>query len=133
MARVWSMPIDLNDPEDRRVATWLAAQSRPAEAVKRLILQAAAGKEPPGGVIEATAPILREVRTLRAELKQAQASLQSNPSYEDVLYELRALRADLARVGPQELGKVAPPPEDPESARRLDTLFDRRQAADSGQ
>lgn len=133
MARVWSMPIDLNEPEDRRVATWLAAQSSPAESVKRLILQAAAGKESLEGMIEATAPILREVRTLRAELKQAQSNQKSDLSFEDVLYELRALRADLARVGPKELGKVTPPPEDPESARRLDTLFERRQAPDSGE
>ena len=123
MTRVWSMPIDLNDPEDRRVATWLAAQSKPAEAVKRLILQRAAGEEPQSRLLDLVPPILQEVRALRAELHQARSSDQSGPSHEEIVYELRALRADLARVGPKELGKVAPPPEDPDSAQRLDTLF----------
>jgi hypothetical protein len=123
MARAWSMPIDLNDPEDRRVATWLAAQPNPAVAVKKLILAAASGKEPPARLIDLVPSILQEVRALRAEVNQT--NQQSNPSYEEILYELRALRADLARVGPKELGKVAPPPEDPESSKRLDTLFNR--------
>jgi hypothetical protein len=123
MARAWSMPIDLNDSEDRRVATWLAAQPNPAVAVKKLILAAASGKESPARLIDLVPSILQEVRALRAEVNQT--NQQSNPSYEQVLYELRALRADLARVGPKELGKVAPPPEDPESTKRLDTLFNR--------
>ena len=123
MARVWSMPINLNDPQDRRVATWLAGQSNPTAAVKKLILDAAAGTEPPTQLLDLVPTILQEVQALRAELKQARAGDQSNPADEEILYQLRALRADLARVGPKELGKVSPPPEDPESARRLDTLF----------
>ena len=126
MARVWSMPIDLNDPEDRRVATWLAAQPKPAVAVKRLILQATSGEQPQNRLLDLVPSILQEVRALRTELNEARARDQSNPSQEEILYELRALRADLARVGPTELGKVSPPPEDPESAQRLDTLFDKR-------
>jgi hypothetical protein len=121
MARAWSMPIDLNDPEDRRVATWLAAQSNPVAAVKKLILVAAAGKEPPARLVDLLPAILQEVRALRVEVNQAGQG--PDPSYAEVLHELRALRADLARVGPQDLGKVPPPPEDPESSRRLDTLF----------
>lgn len=124
MARVWSMPIDLNDPEDRRVATWLAAQSHPAKAVKKLILAAAAGKEPTERLIELVPVILQEVRTLRAELNQSDHN--PDPVQDEILFQIRALRADLARVGPKELGKVSPPPEDPESAQRLDTLFTRR-------
>jgi hypothetical protein len=123
MARAWSMPIDLNDPEDRRVATWLAAQSNPAAAVKKLILAAATGKEPPARLVDLVPSILQEVRTLRAEMSRADQ--QPDPLHREVLHELRALRADLARVGPKELGKVAPPPEDDESARRLDTMFSR--------
>lgn len=126
MARVWSMPIDLNDPQDRRVATWLAAQSNPTAAVKKLILDTAAGAEPSTQLLDLLPAILQEVQALRAELKQAQAGDQPDPADEEILYQLRALRADLARVGPKELGKVSPPPEDPESARRLDTLFGER-------
>lgn len=126
MARVWSMPIDLNDPQDRRVATWLAAQPNPTAAVKKLILDTAAGAEPSTQLLDLLPAILQEVQALRAELKQAQAGDQPDPADEEILYQLRALRADLARVGPKELGKVSPPPEDPESARRLDTLFGER-------
>jgi hypothetical protein len=125
MARVWSMSIDLNDPEDRRVATWLAAQPAPAVAVKKLILATAAGQEPSNRLIDLVPSILQEVRALRSEVSQVRASGQPDPLYEAVLHELRALRADLARVGPKELGKVQPPPEDPESAWRLDNLFSR--------
>jgi len=124
MARAWSMPIDLNDPEDRRVATWLAAQSNPAAAVKKLILAAAAGKEPTERLIELLPFILQELRGLRAELKQTDPD--PDPVQDEILFQIRALRADLARVGPRDLGKVMPPPEDPKSAQRLDTLFDRR-------
>jgi len=120
------MPIDLNDPQDRRVATWLAAQSNPTAAVKKLILDTAAGAEPSTQLLDLLPAILQEVQALRAELKQAQAGDQPDPADEEILYQLRALRADLARVGPKELGKVSPPPEDPESARRLDTLFGER-------
>lgn len=126
MTRMWSMPIDLNDPEDRRIATWLAAQAKPAVAVKKLISQAASGEQSPNRLIDLVPSILQEVHALRVELNEARARDQSNPSHEEILYELRALRADLARVGPKELGKVAPPPEDPESAQRLDTLFNSR-------
>jgi len=120
------MPIDLNDPEDRRVATWLAAQAKPAVAVKKLILQAASGEQSPNRLIDLVPSILQEVQALRVELNEARARDRSNPSHEAILYELRALRADLARVGPKELGKISPPPEDPESAQRLDTLFNSR-------
>jgi len=120
------MPIDLNDPEDRRVATWLAAQPKPGVAVTRLILQATAGEQPQNRLLDLVPSILQEVRALRMELNEARTRDQSNPSQEEILYELRALRADLARVGPAQLGKVSPPPEDPESAQRLDTLFDSR-------
>jgi hypothetical protein len=123
MTRVWSMPIDLDDPEDRRVATWLAAQPNPAIAVKKLILDASSGNESPARLLELVPSILHEVRALRTELDQARADEASPPWHEEVLYELRALRADLARAGPKELGRVSPPPEDPESAQRLDALF----------
>jgi hypothetical protein len=126
MVRMWSMPIDLDDPEDRQVATWLAAQPSPAQAVKTLIRKAEAGQEPSDRWLKLVPYILREVRALRAELNQVQAGGPSDALHEEVLYELRALRADLARVGPKELGKVTPPPEDPESAQRLDALFHRR-------
>lgn len=132
MARVWSMPIDLDDPEDRRVATWLAAQSSPASAVKKLILQAVADENAPDQLLDLVPSILQEVQALRAELNQARANDQPAPSYADVLHELRALRADLARVGPAELGRISPPPEDPESARRLDTLFNKGQSTAHG-
>jgi hypothetical protein len=125
MARTWSMPIDLNDPEDRRVATWLAAQSNPAIAVKRLILAAAAGKEPPARLIDLVPTILQEVRALRADVNQANANDQVDPLSEAILNELRALRADLARGASMGWGRVQPPPEDPESAQRLDNLFSR--------
>jgi hypothetical protein len=125
MARTWSMPIDLNDPEDRRVATWLAAQASPATAVKRLILAAAAGKEPPARLIDLVPSILQEVRALRADVNRSQASDQIDPLSEAILNELRALRADLAREGAKGWGRVQPPPEDPESAQRLDNLFSR--------
>ncbi len=124
MARAWSMPIDLDNSEDRRVATWLAAQSNPAAAVKKLILTAAAGKEPTERLVELLPFILQEVRMLRAELKQTDH--EPDPVQDEILFQIRALRADLARVGPKELGRVMPPPEDPESTQRLDTLFSRR-------
>jgi hypothetical protein len=118
------MPIDLDNSEDRRVATWLAAQSNPAAAVKKLILTAAAGKEPTERLVELLPFILQEVRMLRAELKQTDH--EPDPVQDEILFQIRALRADLARVGPKELGRVMPPPEDPESTQRLDTLFSRR-------
>jgi hypothetical protein len=117
------MPINLNDPEDRQVATWLAAQSNPAAAVKELILNAVAGQESPARLIDLLPSILQEVRALRVEMNRTEQ--QPSHLHEDVLYELRALRGDLARVGPKDLGKVAPPPEDPDSARRLDSMFHR--------
>ena len=123
MARVWSMPIDLNDPDDRRVATWLAALSSPAAAVKKLIMNTAANQEPETQVLDLVPIVLQEVRALRTEVEQALTEDQPAPLHEEVLRELRALRADLARVGPKELGKVSPPPEDPEAAQRLDNLF----------
>lgn len=126
MARIWSMPVDLNDPEDRRIAAWLAAQPAPAAAVKKLILAAAAGQEPPSRLLDLLPALLQEVRALRSDVRQARASNAPDPAVAAVLTELRALRADLARVGPKELGKVKPPPEDPESARRLDTMFSSR-------
>ena len=116
------MPVDLNDPADRRVATWLAAQPNPAAAVKKLILSAAAGKEPANRLIDLVPVLLQEIRALRVEVNQACANDQPDPSQQIILNELRALRADLSRIGPN---KVEPPPEDPESARRLDTLFNR--------
>jgi hypothetical protein len=119
------MPIDLNDPADRRVATWLAAQPNPAAAVKKLILSAAAGKETANRLIDLVPIILQEMRALRAEVNQACANDQPDPSHELIFNELRALRADLSRVGPQGTNKIEPPPEDPESSRRLDTLFNR--------
>jgi hypothetical protein len=125
MARVWSMPIDLSDPDDRRVATWLAAQSSPAIAVKKLIMEAAADRETEAQVLDLVPIVLQEVRVLRAEVEQALTEDQPAPLHEEVLRELRALRADLARVGPKELGKVSPPPEDPKAAQRLDNLFNR--------
>jgi hypothetical protein len=125
MARTWSMPIDVNNPEDRRVAKWLIAQSDPATAVKKLILKAEERKDSPARLLEMVPSILKEVQALRAELNQVRAGQRSARASEEILYELRALRADLARTGPKDLGQVAPPPEDPESARRLDSLFGR--------
>jgi hypothetical protein len=115
------MPIDLDDPEDRRVATWLAAQSSPAAAVKKLILATAAGKAPADRLVDLLPTILQEVRALRAEVRQSQH--QTDPVYEALFVELRALRADLARSEQGGRGVVEPPPEDPEAAQRLDTLF----------
>lgn len=129
MPRVWSMPIDLSDPQDRQVATWLAAQPDPATAVKKLILAAATGKTPPARLIDLVPSILQEVQALRAEVhhnhNQNHNHSPSDPPYAEVLHELRALRADLARVGAGELPAVQPPPENPESGRRLDALFQR--------
>lgn len=119
------MPIDLNDPDDRRVATWLAAQHDPVAAVKKLVLTTAAGQEPPARLMSLVPSLLQEVRALRAEMNRARTGDSSNPSNEAVLHELRALRADLARVGTKELDYIPPPPEDPESAQRLDSLFSR--------
>ena len=124
MPRAWSMPIDLNDPQDRRVATWLAAQANPAAAVKKLILTAAAGRESTERLTELLPLILQELRALRADLDRADP--QPDPVQDEILFQIRALRADLARVGTKELSSIPPPPEDPESARRLDTLFNRR-------
>lgn len=125
MTRVWSMPVDLNDPEDRRVATWLAAQRDPVAAVKKLILATAAGQEPPARLMGLVPSLLQEVRALRSEMHQTRPNNAPEMSNAEVLNELRALRADLARVGTKELSEIPPPPEDPESARRLDTLFSR--------
>ncbi len=123
MTRVWSMPIDLNDPDDRRVATWLAAQRDPVVAVKKLVLTTAAGQEPPARLMSLVPSLLQEVRALRAEMNQSRTADTSNPAGEAILSELRALRADLARVGTRELSHVPPPTEDPESAQRLDRMF----------
>jgi hypothetical protein len=117
------MPIDPNNAQDRRVAKWLIAQPNPTDAVKKLILKALEGRDSPDRLLELMPSILTEVKSLRSELNRIRDSQQSPKSYEEILYELRALRADLARVGPKELGKVAPPPEDPESRQRLDSLF----------
>jgi len=91
--------------------------------VKKLILAAAAGKTPPARIIDLVPSILQEVKALRAEVNQNHPP--SDPPYNKVLHELRALRADLARLGTGELHAVQPPPENPESAHRLDTLFSR--------
>ena len=123
MTRVWSMPIDLNDPDDRRVATWLAAQRDPVVAVKKLVLTTAAGQEPPARLMGLVPSLLQEVRALRAEMNQSRPADTSNPASEAVLSELRALRADLARVGTKELSHIPAPPEDPESSQRLDRMF----------
>ncbi len=125
MTRVWTMPVDLNDPEDRRVATWLAAQRDPVAAVKKLILATSAGQEPPARLMGLVPSLLQEVRALRSEMSQSHPNNSPEMSNAEVLSELRALRADLARVGAKELGEIPPPPEDPESARRLDGLFSR--------
>ncbi len=125
MTRVWNMPVDLNDPDDRRVATWLAAQRDPVAAVKKLILATSAGQEPPARLMGLVPSLLQEVRALRSEMHQSNPNNSSESSNTEVLNELRALRADLARVGTKELGEIPPPPEDPESARRLDGLFSR--------
>jgi hypothetical protein len=119
------MPVDLNDPDDRRVATWLAAQRDPVAAVKKLILATAAGQEPPARLMGLVPSLLQEVRALRSEMHQARPNNSPDFSNAEVLSELRALRADLARVGTKELSEIPPPPEDPESARRLDSLFNR--------
>jgi len=123
MTRVWSMPIDLNDPDDRRVATWLAAQRDPVVAVKKLVLTTSAGQEPPARLMSLVPTLLQEVRALRAEMNQSHAADTSNPTSEAILSELRALRADLARVGTRELSHIPAPPEDPESSQRLDRMF----------
>jgi hypothetical protein len=126
MAQVLPLPIDLNDPKDREVASWLAEQADPANAVKRLILEAAANEEAPRKMLDLVPLILREVRTIRAEMSEHSGNGGPEVPQDEVIHELRALRADLARVGPKELGRVSPPPEDPDSAHRLDTLFSRQ-------
>ncbi len=125
MTRVWTMPVDLNDPEDRQVATWLAAQRDPVAAVKKLILATSAGQEPPARLMGLVPSLLQEVRALRNEMSQSNSDNSPEMSNTEVLNEVRALRADLARVRNKELGEVPPPPEDPESAQRLDKLFSR--------
>jgi hypothetical protein len=89
--------LDFNPHEDdhRQAATWLSAQPDPTEAVTRLV---------------------RVSNTARLRLQQWEelATLLAN--------EVRELRALL--VGQQEVDELAPGSgEDPESARRLDSIF----------
>jgi hypothetical protein len=126
MARTWPLPLDLDKPQDRQVAAWIAAQSNPTNAVKKLILDAAEGKCSSNGQLDLVPIILRELRALRAEVDQNHTGEQLEETQAKVFRELRALRADLSRVGPQELGEVSPPPEEPDSTRRLDTLFSQK-------
>jgi hypothetical protein len=123
MAQIWRLPIDLDDPQDRQVATWLAAQPDPTTVVKKLILKAANGKDPTNDVLDLIPIILHEVRALHADVHQAQDNEQPDEAQLKIYRELRALRADLARVEAQETSHIPPPPENPDAARRLDNLF----------
>ena len=97
---MFSVHLDFNthNAEHRQAADWLAAQPDPAEAVVRLIRAANEGKR-------------------RLQQWEELASLLA-----------RDLRQVLAQMGDEQPGP--PPPaslpevrEDPESARRLDSLF----------
>ncbi len=83
------------DANHRRVAGWLTAQPDPAEAVVRLVKAANEGEQ----------------RMLQWE---ELATLLAN--------EIRAVRTQL-RSQPPEVTPKPTVPEDPESARRLDSIF----------
>jgi hypothetical protein len=90
------LDFDPLDAEHRRAANWLATQPDPAEAVIRLIRAASRGE--------------RQLRRWE-EL----ATLLAN--------EIHQVRAPLA-VRPAEAKPQPEIQEDPESARRLDTMFE---------
>jgi len=95
MTRTFHLDFDPYDADHRRAADWLAAQPDPAEAVVRLIRAASEGERR-----------LRQWEEL--------ATLLAN--------DLQQVRAQMAGRPPG----AKPQPEiheDPESARRLDSIF----------
>ncbi len=95
MTRTFHLDFDPYDADHRRAADWLAAQPDPAEAVVRLIRAASEGERR-----------LRQWEEL--------ATLLAN--------DLQQVRAQMAGRPPE----AKPQPEiheDPESARRLDSIF----------
>lgn len=90
------LDFDPNDVDHRRVANWLASQYDPAEAVVRLVKAANEGEQ----------------RLLQWE---ELAALLTN--------ELREVRTRFANGRPQGMAK-SEGQEDPESARRLDSMFE---------
>ncbi len=89
------LDFDQNDVDHRRVANWLANQYDPADAVVRLVKAANVGEQ----------------RLLQWE---ELASLLMN--------EVREVRTQLTNGQPQETSQLEE--ENPESARRLDSMFE---------
>ena len=84
------------DAEHRQIAGWLAGQPDPAEAVVRLVKAANEGERRLARWEQLAAQLADEVRAVRAQLKGQPSQVTHEP------------------------GGIH---EDPESARRLDTMF----------
>jgi hypothetical protein len=84
------------DAEHRQIAGWLAGQSDPAEALVRLVKAANEGERRLARWEQLAAQLVDEVQAVRAQLKGQPAQVTHEP---DRIHE------------------------DPESARRLDTMF----------
>jgi hypothetical protein len=94
------LDFDPYNPDHRRIAEWLMAQPDPAEAVVRLVRAAGAGEQR-----------LRRWETLATQLAE----------------EVRGVRTGLAGQSSAAESQAQVEPEieeDPESARRLDSIFE---------
>lgn len=96
MLRTFHLDFNPYDADHRRVAEWLAAQPNPADAVVRLIKAAHEGQQ-------------------RLAHWEELATRLAN--------ELHAVRSQM-RVQPERVGSRLQVDENPESAQRLDTMFD---------
>jgi hypothetical protein len=96
MALTFHLDLDPYEADHRRAADWLAAQPDPTEAVVRLIGIASEGEQRLLQWEELATLLANEVRELRTQLAGRPAAAKPKP-------EIR---------------------EDPESARRLDSMFE---------
>jgi hypothetical protein len=100
MAPTIHLDFDPYNADHRRVAEWLVAQSDPAEAIVRLVRAAGAGEQRLQRWEELAAQLAGEVRRVRTQLggQPPETGAQAGIEPETV--------------------------EDPESARRLDSMFE---------
>ena len=96
MAPTFHLDLDPYEADHRRAADWLAAQPDPTEAVVRLIGIASEGEQRLLQWEELATLLANEVRELRTRLAGGPAATEPEPEFQ----------------------------EDPESARRLDSMFE---------
>ena len=96
MVLSFRLDFDPNDVDHRRVANWLANQYDPADALVRLVKAANIGEQRLLQWEELASLLMNEVREVRTQLTNGQPQQASSSEMQ----------------------------EDPESARRLDSMFE---------